>query len=125
MQFINLVDNTKLLCYTLPLTQHLSFFTNLPPLLNKRFFIWRKPVSYHIWTLKEHFFFGKTFALALWGSIFTYLYAACVMDQWGVICIIRASHIVNQFSMDKCFSLKGASLFKFRHFLKLGSFSTM
>ena len=30
---INSVDNTKLSCYTLPPTQHHSFFRNLPPLL--------------------------------------------------------------------------------------------
>ena len=29
---INSVKNTKLLCYTLPLMQHHSFFRNLPPL---------------------------------------------------------------------------------------------
>ena len=31
-QLIFIVDNTKLPCYTLPLTQHHSFFRNLPPL---------------------------------------------------------------------------------------------
>ena len=31
---INLVDNTKLSCYTLSPTQHQSFFRNLPPLYN-------------------------------------------------------------------------------------------
>ena len=29
---LNSVNNTKLPCYTLPLTQHHSFYTNLPPL---------------------------------------------------------------------------------------------
>ena len=32
LHFINSVDNTKLPCYTPPLTQHHSFFRNLPPL---------------------------------------------------------------------------------------------
>ena len=32
---INSVDNTKLPCYTLPPTQHHSFFRNLPPFLMK------------------------------------------------------------------------------------------
>ena len=27
------IDKTKLLCYTLPLTQHHSFFGHLPPLI--------------------------------------------------------------------------------------------
>lgn len=32
-QFINSVDNTKVLCYTLPLTQQHCFFRKLPALL--------------------------------------------------------------------------------------------
>ena len=36
--FINSFDNTKLPCYTLPPTQHLSFFRNLPTLLNLQVF---------------------------------------------------------------------------------------
>ena len=36
--FINSFDNIKLPCYTLPPTQQLSFFRNLPPLLNLQVF---------------------------------------------------------------------------------------
>ena len=35
-----LVDDTKLPCYTLPLMQHFSFFRNLPPLNYRYCLIW-------------------------------------------------------------------------------------
>ena len=39
---INLGGNTKLPCYTLWLTQHYSFFRNIPPLFPEK---WIKPVD--------------------------------------------------------------------------------
>ena len=46
---INSVDNTKVPCYTLPPTQHYSFFTNLPPFMS---IVW---LLVHKLCLSSHF----------------------------------------------------------------------